>query len=99
MPKLPTIDQLSNHGSTAFLKWLEAQNPRMGHNNFRAQTKKFAGTWKYFRAAHKFPRTVNKFPRMVSKFPRKVNKFPRLNLIFPCKLKCLRTHINVLGHK
>jgi hypothetical protein len=32
MPKLPTIDQLSNHGSTAFLKWLEAQNPRMGHN-------------------------------------------------------------------
>ena len=31
VPKLPTIDQLANHGTTAFLKWL-------GHNNFRAQT-------------------------------------------------------------
>ena len=44
VPKLPTIDQLANHGTTAFLKWLDAQNPRMGHNNFRTQTKKFAGT-------------------------------------------------------
>jgi len=44
VPKLPTLDQLPNHGRTAFLKWLEAQNPCMGHNNFRAETKKFAGT-------------------------------------------------------
>jgi len=42
--KLPTIDQLANHGTTAFLIWLEAQNPHMGHYNFRAQTKKLAGT-------------------------------------------------------
>ena len=62
----------------------------MGHSNFRAQTKKIAGTWKYFRAAYKFPRTINKFPRIV-------NKFPQVDLIFLRKLKCLRTHINVLG--
>jgi len=99
VPKLPTLDKLSNHGTTAFLKWLEAQNPRIGHDNFRAQTKEFTGTWKYFRMAHQFPRTVNKFPRMVSKFSRKVNKFPWLDLIFPRKQKYLRTHLNVWGHK
>jgi hypothetical protein len=43
VPKLPTIDQLPNYGTTAFLKWLKAQNPRMGHNNFRAQTKILRG--------------------------------------------------------
>ena|ERR1700735_5867631 len=29
VPKLPTTDQLANHGTTAFLKWL-------GHNSLRA---------------------------------------------------------------
>jgi hypothetical protein len=43
VPKLPTIDQLANHGTTAFLKWLEAQNPRMAHNNFRAHIKNLWG--------------------------------------------------------
>ena len=37
VPKLPTIDQLANHGTPAFLKWL-------GHSNFRAQTKSFRAT-------------------------------------------------------
>ena len=44
VPKLPTLDQLSNHGTAAFLKWLEALNPRIGHDNFRAQTKRIKGT-------------------------------------------------------
>ena len=44
VPKLPTIDQLANYGTTAFLKWL-------GHNNFRAQTKSLCATQKYFRAS------------------------------------------------
>jgi hypothetical protein len=43
VPKLPTIDQLPNNGTTAFLKWLKPQNPRMGHNNFRALTKNLWG--------------------------------------------------------
>jgi hypothetical protein len=33
VPKLPTIDQLPNNCTTAFLKWLKPQNLRMGHNN------------------------------------------------------------------
>jgi hypothetical protein len=36
MLKLPTIDQLPYHGTTAYTKWL-------GHNKFRAITKIFQG--------------------------------------------------------
>jgi hypothetical protein len=43
VPKVPTIDQLPNYGTTAFSKWLKAQNPRIEHNNFRAQTKILRG--------------------------------------------------------
>ena len=91
VPKLPTLDQLPNHGRTAFLKWLETKNHCMGHNNFRAQTKKFAGTWKCFRAARKFPRAV-------SKFPRKVNKFPHIHLIFLRKPQCYFWGYNYSAH-
>jgi len=35
----PTIDQLYNHGTTAFPKRSETKNPRMEHNNFWAWTK------------------------------------------------------------
>jgi len=34
------MDQLHNHGTTAFSKWLETKNP---HNKFRAITKGFWG--------------------------------------------------------
>jgi len=43
VPKLPTIDQLHNHSTTALPKWLETKNPRIGHNKFRAITKNFRG--------------------------------------------------------
>jgi hypothetical protein len=36
VPKPPTIDQLYNHGTTAFPKRSETKNPRMEHNNFWA---------------------------------------------------------------
>jgi len=39
VPKPPTIDQLYNHGTTAFPKRSETKNPRMEHNNFWAWTK------------------------------------------------------------
>ena len=42
VPKLPTIDQLANHGTTAFLKWL-------GHNNFRAQLENISAQYRNFR--------------------------------------------------
>jgi len=40
----PTIDQLYNHGTTAFPKRSETKNPRMEHNNFWAGTKSFWGS-------------------------------------------------------
>jgi len=43
VPKLPTIDQLHNHGTTAIPKWLETKNPRIGHNKFWAISKIFRG--------------------------------------------------------
>jgi len=38
-----TIEQLHNHGTTAFPKRSETKNLRMKHNNFWAQTKSFWG--------------------------------------------------------
>jgi len=62
VPKLPTLNQLHNHGTTAFPKWLETKNPRMEHNKFRARTKKCRDLENIFGAVNKFLGQGNKFP-------------------------------------
>jgi hypothetical protein len=92
VPKLPTIDQLPNNGTTAFLKWLKPQNLRMGHNNFRALTQKLWGLENISALEYKFLRTVNKFPQRDLHFCATQNISAQAN-------KDLGTYLNVLGHK
>jgi len=100
VPRLPTIDQLANHGSMAFLKRQEAKSPRTRHECFCAQIKYFRGVKLISVHLNKFPRTVNKFPRTVNKFPCTVNKFLRRSICFRAEVKSFRADKNISGgHK
>ena len=99
VPKLPSVDQLPNYGTTAFLKWLKPQNPRMGDNIFSALTKILQEPENIYALAHKFLRTVNNFPRRDLTFPRNPKYFCASPRISAQANKYLRTYLNVLGHK